>query len=151
MCKKDNGKNNMNEIVKKIDELLNSKVLELLKEQLKPVIIYVFGSYAYGELRADSDIDIAFLSDEDLSAYEVFIVAQEIADILDRDVDLVDLKQASTVFKAQIVGKGKIIFCSDESRKTIFQMMAFKEYAMLNEDRAVILESIKKRGSVYGN
>lgn len=151
MCKKDNGKNNMNEIVKKIDELLNSKVLELLKERLNPIIIYVFGSYANGELRADSDIDIAFLSDDDLSAYEIFIIAQEIADILDRDVDLIDLKQASTVFKAQVVGKGKIIFCSDENRKTIFQMMAFKEYAMLNEDRAVILESINKRGSVYGN
>lgn len=140
----------MSEIVKKIDELLNSKVLEVLKARLNPIIIYVFGSYAAGELRTDSDIDIAFLSDEEFSAYEIFMIAQEIADILARDVDLVDLKGVSTVFKAQIVGKGKIIFCSDESRKAIFQMMALKEYAMLNEDRAVVLESIKKRGSVYG-
>jgi uncharacterized protein len=138
-------------IIKNIDELLKGKVVELLDSRLKPIIIYVFGSYATGELREDSDIDIAFLSDEEFSAYEVFLIAQEVADILGRDVDLVDLKQASTVFKAQIVGKGIIIFCSDETRKAIFQMMAFKEYAMLNEDRQIILESIRKRGSVYGD
>ena len=31
-----------------------------------------------------------------------------------------------------------------------FEMRAFKEYALLNEEREVILKKIKERGSVYG-
>jgi len=29
-------------------------------------------------------------------------------------------------------------------------MHTFKEYALLNEERAFILENIKKRGNIYG-
>jgi hypothetical protein len=31
-----------------------------------------------------------------------------------------------------------------------FEMRAFKAYAMLNEEREVILKKIKERGTVYG-
>jgi predicted nucleotidyltransferase len=126
------------------------KALDLLIEKVNPVTIYLFGSAARDELREDSDIDIAYLSDACLSAYENFMFAQELADIFKRDVDLIDLKQASTVFKAQVVGMGKRIYCSDENRRMYFEMRAFKEYALLNEERAVILEGIRERGSVYG-
>ena len=130
--------------MQELDELLKNKVVPLLTARLRPFIIYVFGSYAAGELREDSDIDIAFFSDEEFTSYEVFMLAQELADILKRDVDLIDLKYSSTVFKAQVVGKGAIIFCNDSVRKVEFQMRALKEYAMLNEDREVVLNGIRK-------
>ncbi|MEG0640972.1 MAG: nucleotidyltransferase domain-containing protein [Clostridium sp.] len=115
-----------------------------------PTLIYLFGSGSRDELRADSDIDIAFLSDNKIDEYTCFMKAQELADIFKRDVDLIDIKQASTVFKAQIVGNGKVIFCSDETKRMYFEMRCFKEYALLNEERAEILKGIDKRGSVYG-
>ena len=31
-----------------------------------------------------------------------------------------------------------------------FEMQAFKDYAVLNEERNVILDSVKKRGTIYG-
>ena len=126
------------------------KGLSLIIEKLNPVLVYVFGSFARGELREDSDIDLAFLSDGEFTSYEIFMLAQEIAEIYNREVDLIDLKKASTVFKAQIVGTGDVIYCSDENIKTNFQIRAFKEYALLNEEREEILNSIKERGSVYG-
>ena len=46
---------------------------------------------------------------------------QEIADIFKRDVDLIDLKNASSVFKAHIVGSGNIIYCIDEVKKAYFE------------------------------
>lgn len=124
--------------------------IKLIIDKLNPSIIYVFGSFARNELREDSDIDIAFLSNSDSSTYEVFMLAQGLADIYKRDVDLIDLKKASTVFKAQIVGTGEVIYCTDENFKTNFQIRCLKEYALLNEERAVIMDSIKERGSVYG-
>lgn len=126
------------------------KINDFLIEKINPYLIYLFGSSVKGNFREDSDIDIAFLSDEEYSDYEIFMMAQELADIMKREVDLVNLKKSSTVFKAQIVGTGKTIYCSDENRRMYFEMYAFKDYALLNEERSEILESIKKRGTVYG-
>jgi len=128
-----------------------NKIKDILVSNINPYLIYLFGSSVNGAFREDSDIDIAFLSDNELSDYEVFMIAQEIAGVFNRDIDLIDLSKASTVFKAQIVGTGKVIYCSDDTRRMYFEMRSFKEYALLNEEREVILRSIKERGSVYGN
>ncbi len=131
------------------DKLL-MKALNLLVKRINPVVVYLFGSAARNEMRNDSDIDIAYLSDAKLSQYENFMLAQELADIFNRDVDLINLRESSTVFKAQVVGTGKRIYCSDENRRMYFEMRAFKEYALLNEERGIVLRRIKERGSVYG-
>jgi predicted nucleotidyltransferase len=124
--------------------------IEILKKEFNPIVIYLFGSAAQNRLRDDSDIDIAFLTDNEVNDYECFVKAQELADVFNRDVDLINLNASSTVFKAQVVGTGKIIYCRDETKRMYFEMRAFKSYAMLNEEREVILKKIKERGTVYG-
>ena len=131
-------------------EVQLKKAIEMLKEEFNPIIIYLFGSAARNELRKDSDIDIAFLTEKEVDSYKCFSKAQELADIFKRDVDLINLNSSSTVFKAQVIGTGKRIYCSDETKRMYFEMRAFKEYALLNEEREVILKKIKERGSVYG-
>ena len=126
------------------------EAIELLLEY-NPIIIYLFGSASRNELREDSDIDIAFLSKEDINEYDVFMKAQELADIFKREVDLIDISKSSTVFKAQIVGNGKVIYCSDDKERMFFEMRAFKEYVLFNDERKCIIEKIKERGSIYGN
>ncbi|WP_374048184.1 nucleotidyltransferase domain-containing protein [Clostridium sp. MB40-C1] len=126
------------------------KIVDFLINKINPYLMYLFGSSVKGNFREDSDIDIAFLSHEEYSDYEIFMIAQELADIMKREIDLVNLKKSSTVFKAQIVGTGKTIYCNDENKRMYFEMYAFKDYALLNEERAEILKGIKKRGSVYG-
>ena len=127
-----------------------NKAIEILKEEFNPIVIYLFGSGAKNRLRDDSDIDIAFLTDDEVDSYECFMKSQELADIFCREVDLINLNTSSTVFKAQVVGTGKIIYCRDETKRMYFEMRAFKAYAMLNEEREVILKKIKERGTVYG-
>lgn len=122
---------------------------DILIKRTSADLIILFGSAAKDRLRSDSDIDIAFLSDKEFTDYDVFIIAQEMAVELKRDVDLIDLKKASTVFKAQIVGTGKVIYFSDPNIKIEFQMKVFKEYCLLNEERKPILDKILERGSVY--
>jgi len=121
-----------------------------LIERVNPCLIYLFGSVAKNNLRTDSDLDIAFLSDIRISDFSLFMIAQELADICTRDVDLIDLSDASAVFKAQIVGNGNVIFCNDELRRMYFEMRVLKEYALLNEERAKIMEKIEDRGRIYG-
>jgi len=131
-------------------EINLNKAIQILKEEFNPIVIYLFGSAARNELRKDSDIDIAILTDNDIDPYECFMKAQELADVFKRDVDLINLNTSSTVFKAQVVGNGKKVYCSDETKRMYFEMRALKSYAILNEEREVILKKIKERGSVYG-
>lgn len=137
-------------IANKLNEAQLNKVIEILNEEFSPIVIYLFGSAARSQLREDSDIDIAFLTENDIDSYVCFMKAQELADIFKREVDLINLNTSSTVFKAQVVGTGKNIYCSDDNKRMYFEMRALKEYALLNEEREVILNKIKERGSVYG-
>ncbi len=125
-----------------------AKVIELL-EKFKVYAIYLFGSAVKNQLRNDSDIDIAFITDEDIDEYETFMKAQELAYVFKRNCDLIDLKKSSTVFKMQVIGRGKAIYCTDEIKRAYFEMKSFKEYAILNEERAEVLKSIEKSGSIY--
>jgi len=125
-------------------------IKELLIEKLNPYLIYLFGSAAKGKMGEESDIDIGFLSDNKISSYDIFMIAQELADQLDREVDLVDLNQASTVLQMQVVSSGKVIYFNNDTRRNLFEMVVFKKYARLNEERRVIIEKVKERGTVYG-
>ena len=132
-------------------EIELNKVIQILKEEFNPIVIYLFGSASRNELREDSDIDIAFLTNNDIDPYTCFMKAQELADIFKREVDLINLNTSSTVFKANVVGTGRKIYCSDDNKRMYFEMRALKEYALLNEERQEILNKIKERGSVYGS
>jgi len=131
-----------------------SSEIEMAKNHLinrvSPYVIYLFGSITKNGFRSDSDIDIAFLSDVIISDYDLFLTAQEIADICGRDIDLIDLTKASAVLKAQIVGSGNVVFCNDKLRRMYYEMCALKEYAFLNEERAKIMEKINESGQIYG-
>lgn len=110
----------------------------------------MFGSFVKGNVRDDSDIDIAFFSEKAISSYEIFMLAQDLASMVGREIDLVDLRQASTVLRAQIIGTGKPIYSSDDYFRAEFALRALKEYALLNEERQVVIDSITERGRVYG-
>ncbi|WP_269410599.1 type VII toxin-antitoxin system MntA family adenylyltransferase antitoxin [Lentibacillus daqui] len=126
------------------------QIKSILLPALSPVFIYLFGSTAKNQDRKTSDIDLAFLNDQTLSPYDIFMIGQRVASALDKDVDLVDLRQASTVMQLQIVHYGKLLYCADENRRMAFEMNVYKMYAKLNEEREVILKTIGESGEIYG-
>lgn len=126
-----------------------STIKNYLIEKISPYLIILFGSAVTGNLREDSDIDIAFLSEQSFSDYEIFMIGQGLANILDRNVDLVNLQKASTVFQTQVISTGKVIYCSDEKKRMLFYMLTYKMYARLNEERQCIFDKLKEGGSIY--
>jgi len=114
------------------------------------VAVYLFGSAASGELRPDSDIDLAILAAAPLPATRLWSLAQSLALTAGRDVDLIDLQSASTVMRAQVISKGKRLYCADEARCGEFEDRVYSDYARLNEERREILNDIHARGSIYG-
>jgi predicted nucleotidyltransferase len=129
---------------------LYQKIKDFLVDKLNPAYLIVFGSQAKETAHKDSDIDVAFFQEnEDFSSYDVFLLAQELADIIKMEVDLIDLKNASTVFKAQIYSHGNVIYTNDLNLLRTQQMTALRMYAKLNEERQPILKNIEESGTIY--
>ncbi|MBU9722879.1 MULTISPECIES: type VII toxin-antitoxin system MntA family adenylyltransferase antitoxin [Bacillaceae] len=124
-------------------------IVEYLVEKVSPLFIILFGSAVKGNFKHNSDYDIAFLSNEQYDSYQLFLRSQELAEKLHREVDLIDLSRASTVFKAQIIHTGKAIYCKDKLTKDHFDIKTMKMYAKLNEERLPIMRSIDESGSIY--
>lgn len=61
-----------------------------------------------------------------------------------------DLRSASTVMQMQVVATGTVIAESDRTGRQEFEMHTSSAYALLNEERAGILDDIQARGHVYG-
>ncbi|RCW60331.1 nucleotidyltransferase domain-containing protein [Halanaerobium sp. ST460_2HS_T2] len=116
-------------------------IKSFLIEGLKAELIYLFGSYAKGKERPDSDLDLAFLSSKDIDDYQRFLIAQKLASKLNIEVDLIDLKKASTVFKVQII-QGKLLYAKNKLQQQEFEMLTLKKYARLNEERKEIIDKI---------
>ena len=128
------------------------KITQLLKSLFNSdlLAIYIFGSSITEYERQTSDIDIAIMCKSKVDKLSLWEVTQEIAIELKRDIDLLDLKSASTVMQMQVVANGKRIFCADNEFCEKFEDFVFSSYALLNEERKGILEDIKSRGSIYG-
>lgn len=129
---------------------MQSQIVEMLLNSLPDALaVYRFGSWGTQHERRESDIDLAILPLQPLSPQARWETSQKLAQMLTRDVDLVDLRAASTVMKLQVIVQGERLYCRDEAAVGLFETTVFSEYARLNEERREILADIKARGSVY--
>lgn len=111
--------------------------------------VYLFGSLQIGAARPDSDLDLAFLARRPCDPVVVWDLGQELARMVGSDVDLVDLRRASTVMAAQVVATGERVWCGDRGQCDAFEAYTLADYARLNEERRGILDDIRLRGRVY--
>lgn len=112
--------------------------------------VYLFGSHAAGVATPASDLDLAVLAARPLGAVERFDVQERLAALAGCDIDLVDLRSASTVMQARVVSTGRVVRDADPGERARFETFAYSSYALLNEERAGILADIAARGTVYG-
>lgn len=119
---------------------ITNTILDVLKDIDKD-FVYIFGSLAKGTEDDNSDIDVAFYSHNDYDPFEIFILAQNIGKVLKREVDLIQLKNSSTVFQKEVLEHGRVIYEKDPVERERFELLVFKKYARLNEERKTIIEN----------
>lgn len=117
------------------------KIKKIILNRIEAEFIYIFGSYALGLQNSQSDIDIAFYSKKAYSSYDIFILAQKLSSELGREIDLVQMKESSTVFQKEIISKGKIIFEKNRLEREKIENLILKKYIKLNEERKKIIDS----------
>src|SRR5699024_9167190 len=128
---------------------IKEKIINKIVEKVNPAFIIVFGSFAKGSVHKDSDLDLAYFSHDTLAPYNCFTLAGELASFINRDVDLVNIKQIDTVFTMQIFAEGIPIYIQNENEFYRQRMRAYSMYATLSEQRASLIKGIQERGSVF--
>lgn len=112
--------------------------------------IYRFGSMTAGTAGPDSDLDLAVLGPHPLDPMVRFDLQEQLASVVRRSVDLVDLRAASPVMAMQVLAAGELLHDSAPELRGLFEDRAYGTYARLNEERRGILERVAAEGTVYG-
>lgn len=107
--------------------------------------IYIFGSYNTEYFSGDSDIDIAVLLPvETAKEIKSFVFTEcylSLRNILMKDIDLINIRDVSTVFQKEIINSGKIIYIGDNNALLEFEMLTISFYQKINEERKDILQN----------
>jgi uncharacterized protein len=115
--------------------------------------IYLYGSHATGDARPDSDVDLALLlphvEAKATGSLALSELRTELERLLGRRVDLVNLRQTSTVFQKEVVFKGRRLLCATPGAVAEFEMLVLSFYQKLNEERREILEAFFETGRAY--
>lgn len=114
------------------------------------IAIYLFGSSVQETTNLESDIDLAVLPINPIDPLERWTLTQDLANLLKSDVDLVDLRMASTVMRIQVISSGQCLYESNRYERDRFEDYVYSSYARLNEERKEIINEVKNRGTVYG-
>lgn len=99
-------------------EEITEKVAPIAKKyNLKEV--YLFGSYARGEAREDSDIDLLYVKfDNSMSLTTKYMLLNELEDSLGKKVDLVSLQ--AFVMNKKVPGTDEILENIEQEREEIY-------------------------------
>jgi uncharacterized protein len=131
------------------------KATGLIRQKLSNVLaIYVFGSRVTENTSKDSDLDLAVLVAGYADVVGLWNLSSEIASMTNCDVDLLDMRAASTVMQYQILSKGIRVWQSDRPSVALeiglYECAMLSEMTALNEARAGLISDIKKSGRIYG-
>lgn len=115
--------------------------------------IYLFGSYGTEDEWPDSDADIALLLPPEvaktLGVFDLIKTQTELSSLLHKSVDLLNLRQVSTVFQKEVVMADRRIYTANEYAAEEFEMLTLSFYQKLNEERAEVLSEGLRSGRFY--
>jgi predicted nucleotidyltransferase len=124
-------------------------VLALVRAKIPNLMaLYVFGSQARGTPRKDSDLDLAVLAPGYIDPSLLWSLSNEIANLVNGEVDLLDLRAASTVMQYQVISTGKTVWDIGLQAR-LFEVFILSEKLALNESREPLLRAITEEGHVY--
>jgi len=124
-------------------------LINRIKSSLPNVLaIYAFGSQITGHSNEHSDLDLAVLIDGQVETFDLWDLASQLVEIAGCDVDLLNMRLASTVMQYQILQTGRTLWAKQPDAG-IFESFILSEKLNLDVLRKELLEDIDQRGSIY--
>jgi predicted nucleotidyltransferase len=95
-----------------------------------PVIsaIYLFGSQASGHERSKSDVDLGVLFNREVDGFTRINLETELSNLLQKDVDLVDMRKSGPFLRHQIYKHGKSIYRDGTDFSFQFRASSIRDY-----------------------
>lgn len=125
----------------------------ILEIQPNTQAIYLFGSFGTENEWPNSDVDIALLlphsTAKTVGSFLMSELQVDLETLLKKEVDLINLRQVSTVFQKEIIANNRRIFCADQYAADEFEMLVLSFYQKLNQERQGILNEFQKSGRAY--
>lgn len=124
------------------------KALATLQARIPDLLaVFVFGSFASGRVRADSDLDLAFLPQKTLDTQTLWELNSEVALAAGREVDLIDLSNVSvsSVLKFEIIKRGELTYCSDKKAVLDMKVRFIEQFHDLYIARTDIDRKLRER------
>lgn len=97
------------------------------------VLAYLFGSQAGGRIHPRSDVDVAVLLDEGLSAeeqgrWQIELICRLMDAWRTDDIDLVVLNRAPAFLRHQVIKARHPLYVRDEARRVQFEVQAMRDW-----------------------
>ena len=119
------------EFMIKQTEIISALTAEMMHQPQLQVLI-LFGSAATDRMRDDSDVDVAVLYKNALSAQKRMALQCGLEERLGRSVDVVDLFALNGVILKKILTQGTMVIKRDPSRyETLLQRMVYNQQDMM--------------------
>ncbi len=137
------------------DDVIESNAIiePVLRHYPDTQAIYFFGTYGTEEEWPDSDVDIALLLPPRQARASRMLamspLCAELGSLLKKPMDLINLREVSTVFQKEIIAANRRIYTGDAYAADEFEMLVFSFYQKLSEERAEILAEGLRSGSFY--
>ena len=130
--------------------LQEERIVALLQAELPGLLgVWLFGSQANGHANVHSDVDLAVLVAGRADPLQLWNIGQKLAAVTDRDVDLLDLRVASTVMQYQVITEGRLLWQKD-AQGILYESAILSDKTELDTARAGLLADIRREGRVYG-
>jgi uncharacterized protein len=127
-------------------------IVDTVRSSLPGVLaVYAFGSRIRGDAGPQSDLDLAVLVAGYADPLALWHAASRVAVMAGFDVDLLDLRAASTVMQHQVLTQGERWWVGeDQTQVGLFEAAMLTEKLWLDDARAATVRDVLARGRVYG-
>lgn len=130
-----------------IDEGRIDEIAALLDARFGLCALWIFGSEARGEATTQSDVDLAALFRETPEPLALIEARVAIEELLGRDVDLLDLDQASPILAMQVIRNGTLLREPERRRRVDFVAHLPGRYEDVQRVREPIVRALLARVS----
>ena len=118
----------MHKDIEEVKKVLR-KHIDGIVEEYNVKLIYIFGSYAKGTNRENSDLDIAIYMEKEIDSFDRLKILDTLIDILQReDIDLVILNKVDIELQFQVIKYGKVIYMKDLLTKVLYESKVMSIY-----------------------
>ena len=126
-----------------------SAIIKSIQAQLPEALaIYAFGSQIHGTNTSSSDLDLAVLVPGYTDPLALWQLANQLANQLEFEVDLLDFRAASTIMQNQILHTGERWWHLD-SQADAYEAAVLSEMTNLKAARGKLLATIAESGTIY--